>query len=165
MSFPKQAISVRVGENDLYNLRQLAQRLGVRDSDVIRVAIKILLNKLSPLHDLSVTGKSLVPVFLENGSDLFRYFELDAARLFSLINDNATEDSKLDMEDVQLLAMSGIQKSYLRWKLERNTGSSKGGQAKVPSASDGQSSLEGDDSDLENALRHHFYAKYVSDNK
>jgi len=165
MSIPKQAISVRVGETDLNNLRQLAQRLGVRDSDVIRVAIKILLSKLSPLHDPSVTGKSLVPVFLENGSDLFRYFELDAPRLFSIINENASEDSKLDMEDVQLLAMSGIQKSYLRWKLDRNTGSLKGGQGRLSPASNGELSSDSDDSDLETALRQHFYAKYASDHK
>lgn len=165
MSTTKQAVSVRVGETDLNNLRQLAQRLGVRDSDVIRVAIKILLNKLSPLHDLSVTGKSLVPVFLENGSDLFRYFELDAPRLFSIINDNASEESKLEMEDVQLLAMSGIQKSYLRWKLDRTTDVPRERSGKSSSAGSKNAEGEVEESELEEALRQHFYNKYVSANR
>ena len=90
MGTRKQAISVRIGETDLNNLRRLAKRMGVRDSDVIRVAIKTLLAKWSPLHDTNVRGKNLVPVFLENGSDLFRYFELDTPRLEGIINEGAS---------------------------------------------------------------------------
>lgn len=162
MRVPKQAISVRIGEADLTNLRQLANRLGVRDSDVIRVGLKLLLNKLSPLHDVTVTGKSLVPVFLENGSDLFRYFELDASRLYSIINDNAPEHARLDMEDIQLLAMSGIQKSYLRWKLEKNTGIGSKEASKSASNKSKATDNEQEDADLGEALRRHFYDKYVS---
>jgi len=115
----KQAISVRVGEADLGNLRKLAKRLGVRDSDVIRVAIKTLLTKWAPLHDNSVRGRSLVPVFLENGTELFRHFDLDTPRLDSIINEGVHAEGRVELEDIQLLSMSGIQRSYLRWRLEQ----------------------------------------------
>ncbi len=153
MGVRKQAISVRIGEADLGNLRRLARRLGVRDSDVIRVAIKSLLAKWSPLHDASVRGKNLVPVFLENGSDLFRHFELDTPRLDSIINDGAGDESRVEMEDIQLIAMSGIQRSYLRWRLDQV------GNHTLVNAQAKQ--VDADDDSVEQTLRQYLYEKYV----
>jgi hypothetical protein len=153
MGARKQAISVRIGEADLGNLRRLARRLGVRDSDVIRVAIKSLLAKWSPLHDASVRGKNLVPVFLENGSDLFRHFELDTPRLDSIINDGAGDDGRVEMEDIQLIAMSGIQRSYLRWRLDQV-----GSHA---SATDTSRQVDAEGDSVEQTLRQYLYEKYV----
>ena len=152
MGARKQAISVRIGEADLGNLRRLARRLGVRDSDVIRVAIKSLLAKWSPLHDASVRGKNLVPVFLENGSDLFRHFELDTPRLDSIINDGAEHEGRVEMEDIQLIAMSGIQRSYLRWRLDQ-VGSNHG--------ADNGRHVDADGDSVEQTLRQYLYEKYV----
>jgi hypothetical protein len=152
MGARKQAISVRIGEADLGNLRRLARRLGVRDSDVIRVAIKSLLAKWSPLHDASVRGKNLVPVFLENGSDLFRHFELDTPRLDSIINEGAADEGRVEMEDIQLIAMSGIQRSYLRWRLDQVGSHAPHENGKQVDA--------GDDS-VEQTLRQYLYEKYV----
>lgn len=153
MGVKKQAISVRIGEADLGNLRRLARRLGVRDSDVIRVAIKSLLAKWSPLHDASVRGKNLVPVFLENGSDLFRHFELDTPRLDSIINDGAGDDGRVEMEDIQLIAMSGIQRSYLRWRLDQVGNHS--------NATDPNKQVDADGDSVEQTLRQYLYEKYV----
>jgi hypothetical protein len=153
MGVRKQAISVRIGEADLGNLRRLARRLGVRDSDVIRVAIKSLLAKWSPLHDASVRGKNLVPVFLENGSDLFRHFELDTPRLDSIINDGAGDEGRVEMEDIQLIAMSGIQRSYLRWRLDQ--------VGNHVSATDPAKQVDADGDSVEQTLRQYLYEKYV----
>ena len=152
MGVRKQAISVRVGEADLGNLRRLARRLGVRDSDIIRVAIKSLLTKWSPLHDASVRGKNLVPVFLENGSDLFRHFELDTPKLDSIINDGAADESRVEMEDIQLIAMSGIQRSYLRWRLDQ-VGNHAGNET--------PRQVDGEGESIEQTLRQYLYEKYV----
>ena len=149
----KQAISVRVGEADLGNLRRLAKRLGVRDSDVIRVAIKSLLTKWSPLHDSNVRGRSLVPVFLENGTELFRHFDLDTPRLDSIINDGVHAEGRVELEDIQLLSMSGIQRSYLRWRLEQVGSSTPGDSAPRAGAVD--------NSQVEQTLRQYLYEKYV----
>ncbi|MGD9843621.1 MAG: hypothetical protein AB7F79_02860 [Steroidobacteraceae bacterium] len=168
MSARKQAISVRIGEADLGNLRRLARRLGVRDSDVIRVAIKSLLAKWSPLHDVSVKGKNLVPVFLENGSELFRHFELDTPRLDSIINGGAEDEGRVEMEDIQLIAMSGIQRSYLRWRLDQvgSHGSDQGnGYAHGGSHFNGASRQVDGNGDggesVEQNLRQYLYEKYV----
>jgi hypothetical protein len=156
MGARKQAISVRIGEADLGNLRRLARRLGVRDSDVIRVAIKSLLAKWSPLHDASVRGKNLVPVFLENGSDLFRHFELDTPRLDSIINEGAGDDGRVEMEDIQLIAMSGIQRSYLRWRLDQV-----GNHNTTDSATTDNKRVDGEGDSVEQTLRQYLYEKYV----
>ena len=89
MDSRKQAVSIRMSAADIRSVKRLAERLGVRDSDVIRFAVKVMLGRLAPLHDLGVRGKSLVPVFVESGTDIFRHFELDALRLDSIINQGA----------------------------------------------------------------------------
>jgi hypothetical protein len=81
---------------------------------VIRFAIKLMLAQLAPLQDPSVGGRGLVSVFLESGPELMRHFELDASRLASIINDGVEADRQVEPEDIQLMAMSGLQRSYMK---------------------------------------------------
>src|SRR5262245_55703834 len=113
----KQAVSIRMNNADLARVKKLARRMGVRESDIIRFGVKVMLGKLAPLYDLQVRGKSLVPVFVESGTDIFRFFELDALRLDSIINEGADDQARVEHEDIQLIAMSGIQRSYARLRL------------------------------------------------
>ena len=115
----KQAVSIRMNRSDVRHVKRLAERLGVRDSDVIRFAIKAMLARLAPLYDPGAMGRSLVPVFVESGGDLMHHFELDAARLASIINEGADESLRVDPEDIQLIAMTGVPSSYLNLRLER----------------------------------------------
>jgi Arc/MetJ-type ribon-helix-helix transcriptional regulator len=116
----KQAISIRLGASDVRNIKRLAQRLGVRESDVIRFAIKSMLNRISPLCDEGITGRNLLPVLVESGDELIRHFELDAYRLDGIINDRAREDARVDRDDIALLAMSGLREQYLVMRLHGN---------------------------------------------
>jgi hypothetical protein len=109
----KQAVSIRLGESDIRNIKRIARRLGVRDSDIIRFAIKSTLNRIAPLCDPGIRGRNLVPVLVESGDELIRYFELDAFRLESIINDNAEGGRQVDRDDIALLAMSGLREEYL----------------------------------------------------
>jgi hypothetical protein len=113
----KQAVSIRMSRSDVRNIKQLAERLGARDSDVIRFAIKLMLSRLAPLQDPTANGRGLVPVFLEAGAELMRHFELDASRLSSIINDGVEPERRVEPEDIQLLALSGMQRSYLKLRL------------------------------------------------
>ena len=70
----KQAVSIRMSRSDVRHIKRLAERLGARDSDVIRFAIKQMLAQLAPLQDPGVGGRGLVPVFLESGPELMRHF-------------------------------------------------------------------------------------------
>src|ERR1700723_4437923 len=98
----KQAGSIRLGESDIRNIKRIAQRLGVRDSDIIRFAIKSTLSRIAPLCDAAIRGRNLVPVLVESGDELIRYFELDAFRLDTIINDNAKWGGQVNYDEIAL---------------------------------------------------------------
>ena len=115
----KQAISLRIGSADLRRIKRLAERLGVRDSDVVRFAIKTMMAKLAHLCDPNVRGRGLVPVFVEAGGDIFQHFDLDATQLDSIINDGVDGDDCVALTDLQLLAMTGSHPSLAHLSLRR----------------------------------------------
>ncbi len=119
----KQALSIRLGESDIRNIKRIAKRLGVRDSDIIRFAIKSTLGRIAPLCDPAIRGRNLVPVLVESGDELIRHFELDAFRLEAIINDQAEIKSQVDRDDIALLAMSGLREEYLHMRLDEGGGS------------------------------------------
>jgi hypothetical protein len=164
----KQAVSIRMSRSDVRNIKRLAERLGARDSDVIRFAIKLMLGRLAPLQDPSVTGRSLVPVFIESGPELMRHFELDTARLSSILNDGVEEDRRVEPDDVQLIALSSIQRSYLKLRvpgLRRSGPEVAGGDSRssVLREHDGQGHIGGNDS-AEQTLRQYLVDKYLYQN-
>ena len=110
----KQAVSIRMSRADVRQIKRLADRLGVRDSDVVRFAIKTMLARLAPLPDPAVTGYGLVPVFMETGPELMSHFDLDVDRLAGIINEGADEHRRVDAEDIQLIAMRAVQGSYFK---------------------------------------------------
>jgi hypothetical protein len=141
----KQAVSIRLGSGDIRKVKRLAKRLGVRDSDVIRFAIKWTLNRIAPLCDPEIRGPNLVPMFVEAGAELIQHFELDAFRLEAIINEGVDGDRVVDHDDVALLALAGSQQPYALLRL-RPTGTSMRSGASTGSVE---------------ALRQHLYDKYV----
>ena len=142
----KQAVSIRMNGGDVRKVKKLAQRLGVRDSDVIRFAVKAMLARLAPLYDAEVRGRNLVPVFVESGAELLRFFELDAVRLEAMINEGADAARRVDRDDIELLALTGGQTPYAALKLsELHRGDHEGSDAGQLAAS----------------LRQYLYDKYV----
>ena len=113
----KQAVSIRMNSADVRKVKKLAQRLGVRDSDVIRFAVKSMLARLGPLYDPEIKGRNLVPVFVESGAELLRFFDLDATRLEAVINDGTDIARRVDRDDIALLALSGAQQPYAALRL------------------------------------------------
>ena len=142
----KQAVSIRMNRADVRKVKKLAQRLGVRDSDVIRFAVKCMLARLGPLYDPEVKGRNLVPVFVESGADLLRFFDLDAARLEAIINEEVDPARRVDRDDIALLALTGAQEPYAALMLsELNRDERSGGRA----------------GELSDSLRQYLYEKYV----
>jgi hypothetical protein len=141
----KQAVSIRLGSADIRKVKRLASRLGVRDSDVIRFAIKSAINRVAPLCDPEITGRSLVAVFVETGADLIRHFELDAFRLEAIINEGVDRDRRVAHDDIALLALAGTQQPYALLRFNQ------AGHGTDTHAS--PASIE--------ALRQHLYNKYV----
>jgi hypothetical protein len=98
-------------------------------------------------------------VFVESGTDIFRHFELDAMRLDSIINAGADADARVDSDDIQLIAMSGIQQSYAKLRLSsigHGHKSHGNGQEKA-----GRTGKSGEEDELGNSLRRYLYEKYV----
>ncbi len=120
----KQAVSIRLGGSDIRHIKRIAKRLGVRDSDIIRFALKATLNRIAPLCDPTIRGRNLVPVLVESGDELIRYFELDAFRLESIINEGVEEGRQVERDDIALLAMSGLREVYLVMRLKEGNGAS-----------------------------------------
>ena len=153
MSSRKRAVSIRMSAGDIVSVKKLAKRLGVRDSDVIRCAVKMMMSKLGPLADATVRGRNLVPLFMESGSDLFRHFDIDAIRLENIINDGVTEEAQVDHDDIQLIAMNGVQRSYIKLRLSA-IGNGNGHHTE-PEAEHRNGER------LDESLRQYLYEKYV----
>lgn len=117
MESRKQAVSIRMNGADVRKVKRLAQRLGARDSDVIRFAVKLMLARLSPLSEPEARGRNLLPVFVESGAELLRFFELDAARLDLIINEGVEPLKRVDRDDIALLALSGGSARYAELRL------------------------------------------------
>ncbi len=143
----KQAVSIRMNASDVRKVKKLASRLGVRDSDVIRFAVKTMLARLGPLYDPEVRGRNLVPVFVESGTELLRFFDLDGARLEAIVNEGVEPTKRVDRDDIALLALTGGQEQYAALKLSELHQQEGGAPAEGPS--------------LANSLRQYLYEKYV----
>ena len=142
MENQKQCVSVRLNNSDILKIKRIAKRLKVSDSDIIRFGIRGMLSKLSPLSDDNANGCQLLPVFLEHGNEVTRYFDFDAERLEQIINEGASENQHIVRIDIELLAMHSVFPNYLKTQLENL--------------------MEGsvDDKDLIPRLREYLYAKY-----
>jgi hypothetical protein len=142
----KQAVSIRMNSTDVRKVKKVASRLGVRDSDVIRFAVKSMLARLGPLYDPEAHGRNLVPVFVESGAELLRFFEIDASRLEAIINGGVDIDRRVDRDDIALLALTGTPEPYAALKL---------------SELDRTERRERSAAELSESLRQYLYAKYV----
>jgi hypothetical protein len=131
---------------DVRKVKRLASRLGVRDSDVIRFAVKNMLARLGPLYDPEVHGRNLVPVFVESGAELLRFFEIDASKLEAIINQGVDAERRVDRDDIALLALTGTQEPYAALKLSELDRTERRRQTAA---------------ELSESLRQYLYAKYV----
>jgi hypothetical protein len=137
-----------MGVADLGKVKAIANRLGARDSDVFRYAVKSSLDQLAPLVDSTIRGRHLLPMFVEAGPTLLRYFELDARRLGEIVNSGVeTPELLVAAEDLTLLSMAGSEETYALVKLSELLD----GSAAVPPEKDG----------LIAVLREYLYEKYV----
>jgi hypothetical protein len=105
-----------------------------------------MLSRLGPLYDPEVKGRNLVPVFVEFGTELLRFFDLDGARLEAIVNDGVDAARRVDRDDIALLALTGAQEQYAALRLSELN------QADHPQVSP---------TDLASSLRQYLYEKYV----
>ena len=106
-----QGISLRLSDADIRRIKAVSGRLGVRESDLLRFAIRTMLTELSPLADPAVRGRELVPMLLEHGGEIVREFGLDGHALAALVNEGVVGDdqvSRADLTALMLLANGAV---------------------------------------------------------
>jgi hypothetical protein len=137
-----------MNSSDIREVKLLASRLQVRDSDVIRFAVKCALMRLAPLCDSDARGHRLVPVLMESGGELLRHFELDISRLDSIVNEGLTNhDLRVEREDLRVIALHGMHRPF--------PGSTLGDPPRAP----GTEAMQGS---IDQTLRQYIYDKYRS---
>lgn len=123
MNNKKHCVSVRLKHGDLLKIEQLASRLNVRNSDVIRYAIKSTLNNLIPLHDNETHGYRLLPAIIDHCHELNRHFDLDADQLDRIINGGSRdEDERVQRHDIELLSLCGLAPEHIKYRFQEITG-------------------------------------------
>lgn len=141
----KQLVSVRLCHSDLERIRAIAGRLRVRESEIIRFALRLAFAKLAPLHDRNAHGRDLIPIFLACGPELAYHFDLDSRTLDAIVNGDLDDPQrKVDAKDIEILATSHMMPGYHF-------------QSKVK----GLPKLETGRLDLSGALEQYLYEKYV----
>jgi hypothetical protein len=140
----KRNVSIRLSESDIRKIKDISERLGVKESELFRFSIKNMLAKLITLSDSSMNGADLIPTWLECGRDLLVHFDIDVERLDDIFNLNASEgNAKVDEEDLDLMILSYFNENYAVKKLSELCGVS------VTAA------------DVTVTLRRYLYEKYV----
>ena len=118
----KQHVSVRLAEADHRKMKDIAKRLGVKESDLFRFIVKNSLNKLLPFQDDHIKGADLIPALLDCGQDLARYFDLDSEQLDLIVNAGLEEaDRRIEKDDLDILALSGASDHCARVRLAAMT--------------------------------------------
>jgi hypothetical protein len=115
--YGKRNISLRLGTGDHQKIKRVAMRLGVRESDVLRFAIKSMLNRVAPLHEPSSRGRELLPAFLNMSREIINFFDLDGERLDRIVNTGTDDETAVSRADLELLAMSAIPDAYFDERL------------------------------------------------
>lgn len=109
----KKNISVRLGVADLRRVKEIALRLGVKESEIFRYSVKALSTRLMPLLNRQLSGVPMLVALLESGEEMLSYFEFDAQHLERLINGSADELRQVAHEDIEMLAIGIINADYL----------------------------------------------------
>jgi hypothetical protein len=114
----KKNISVRLSEADVRRLKEISNRLSIKDSDLFRYSVKLTLSKFMPLlrHDLK--GIEILLAMLDAGEDLMRYFEFDTYQIDNIVNKDIAAECRISMEDVELVAIAALNKNYLAGQLK-----------------------------------------------
>ncbi|MGH1471304.1 MAG: hypothetical protein ACRBCS_08930 [Cellvibrionaceae bacterium] len=114
MSIKKRNVSVRLSESDIKKMKGIADRFGVKESELFRYAVKSVLTKLMPFNDKNLRGADLVPAWLESGQDILTYFPMDAEQIENIFNFDINEkEKKIEQGDIDLIVLSNLNEKFV----------------------------------------------------
>lgn len=117
MSNNKKNISVRLSESDLRRLKDIASRLRVKDSDLFRFAVKMMLSRMMPLLRQDMKGIDVLLTILDAGGEMLRYFEFDSHQIDKIVNCDSDKEKRIAMDDIDLVAIAMLNQNYLKTQL------------------------------------------------
>ncbi len=102
----KHIVSMRININDRNAIQSMASRLCIRESELYRLAVSIMLKHLIKLNDLDRAGSDLLPLFIDFREELVQNLGLKKQQLFTIINNgNVHPDKFVGMADIELLLL------------------------------------------------------------
>jgi hypothetical protein len=112
----KEMVAVRLDPSARRKIKVLAERLKASESDILRYAIDVALEELSPLCDPVKEGVELLPAFLEHGAELMRALDLDIGKLDDILHgDLEDERNRVPREDMRMMLGGGQTPGYVEW--------------------------------------------------
>lgn len=144
MGNKKRNISVRLSESDIKKIKDIADRFGIKESELFRYGVKCMLTKLMPFNDPELRGADLIPAWLESGQELLSYFYIDADQLENIFNNNiGSLDKKIDRSDLDLMVLSNLNERFVIKRLSEICG------------------VTLEQSDVKNVLKKYLHDKYI----
>lgn len=117
MNERKNIVSMRITNSDRSSVQYIAERLYVRESDVYRFAVSLLLTRFDKILNSANGGSDLLPLFLEIREELQQQFRFKKNQLYNILNSGETSPEKyVSMSDVELLLLpkNEVRKRLLR---------------------------------------------------
>jgi hypothetical protein len=113
---PKELTAVRLDPADRRRIKAFSARLGVNESELIRYAIKRVVQDFGPLSDQGLEGAELMEPFLGHGPDMARWLDLTEAKLDSILHKDLQDKSlRVSSEDVRMTLTGNPTQGYAEW--------------------------------------------------
>lgn len=112
----KEMVAVRLDPAARRKIKVLAERLKVNESNILRYAIDVALEELSPLCDPVKEGVELLPAFVEHGAELLRALDLDIGKLDDILHgDLEDERNRMPRDEMRMMLGVGQTPGYVEW--------------------------------------------------
>jgi Ribbon-helix-helix domain len=112
----KEMTAVRLDPADRRKLKVLAKRLKVNDADLLRYAVKLVLEDFAPLSDHAKEGAELLSAFLDHPLEKLRWLDLDANRIDQIMHaDLQNPKLRVDKDELGMLISGYATPAYREW--------------------------------------------------
>ena len=119
----KEMTAVRLDPADRRKLKVLAKRLKLNEADLLRYAVKLVLEDFAPLSDHAKEGAELLAAFLDHPLEKLRWLDLDANRIDQIMHaDLQNPKLRVDKDELGMLIAGYATPAYREWVTGINTG-------------------------------------------
>ncbi|MGD9601214.1 MAG: hypothetical protein AB7O21_15800 [Gammaproteobacteria bacterium] len=120
----KRIVSLRMNTSDYGRVKAIARRFRVRDSEVLRMLLKVGLDELDSLYQQDVETPALAGQMAAHGATLVEHLALSARRLDEALNAGRVPAARIAPEDLELVVLAAGSPAVLAGRLQALTGTS-----------------------------------------